>query len=60
LGRVIDEKIAAEVPAKVVVEGANGPCTLAMMARHKCSMRTAAFALAVERVKAATDLPGLG
>lgn len=32
----------------------------AAMARHKCSMRTAAFALAVERVKAATDLRGLG
>jgi glutamate dehydrogenase (NAD(P)+) len=32
----------------------------ATMARHNCSMRTAAFALAVERVKAATDLRGLG
>ena len=32
----------------------------ASMARHKCSMRTAAFVLAVERVKAATDLRGLG
>ncbi len=31
----------------------------AAMARHDCSMRTAAFALAVERVKAATDLRGL-
>jgi glutamate dehydrogenase (NAD(P)+) len=30
------------------------------MARHACSMRTAAFVLAVERVKAATDLRGLG
>jgi glutamate dehydrogenase (NAD(P)+) len=121
LGRVIDEKVAREVRAKFVVEGANGPCTLEgsdmleqrgilalpdiwanaggvtvsyfewvqnlqqhrwseekvndeleqhivvahkeireVMARHKCSMRTAAFALAVERVKAATDLRGLG
>ncbi len=32
----------------------------AMMQRLGCSMRTAAFALAVERVKAATDLRGLG
>lgn len=32
----------------------------AAMARHRCSMRTAAFALAVERVKAAIDLRGLG
>ena len=32
----------------------------ATMARLGCSMRTAAFALAVERVKAATDLRGLG
>jgi glutamate dehydrogenase (NAD(P)+) len=31
-----------------------------MMARLGCGMRTAAFALAVERVKAATDLRGLG
>ena len=31
-----------------------------VMARHHCSMRTAAFVLAVERVKAATDLRGLG
>jgi glutamate dehydrogenase (NAD(P)+) len=30
------------------------------MARLSCSMRTAAFALAIERVKAATDLRGLG
>ncbi|MDF2697330.1 MAG: glutamate dehydrogenase, partial [Labilithrix sp.] len=111
LGHVIDEKVAAEVRAKFVVEGANGPCTVegsdlleqrgilalpdiwanaggvtvsyfewvqnlqqhrwseekvnseleqhivaahkeirATMARYKCSMRTAAFALAVERV----------
>jgi glutamate dehydrogenase (NAD(P)+) len=121
LGRVIDEKVAAEVRAKYVLEGANGPCTVegsdlleqrgvfclpdiwanaggvtvsyfewvqnlqqhrwseakvneeleqhivtaheqlrAMMARHGCSMRTAAFALAIERVKAATDMRGLG
>jgi glutamate dehydrogenase (NAD(P)+) len=32
----------------------------AVMARYACSMRTAAFALAIERVKAATDLRGLG
>lgn len=32
----------------------------AMMSRLKSSMRTAAFALAVERVKAATDVRGLG
>jgi glutamate dehydrogenase (NAD(P)+) len=32
----------------------------AMMARLACSMRTAAFAVAVERVKDATDLRGLG
>ena len=32
----------------------------AAMARHGCSMRTAAFALAVERVKAASGLRGLG
>lgn len=32
----------------------------AAMAKLKCSMRTAAFAMAVERVKAATDLRGLG
>jgi glutamate dehydrogenase (NAD(P)+) len=32
----------------------------AMMARLKCGMRTAAFAVAVERVKNATDLRGLG
>jgi glutamate dehydrogenase (NAD(P)+) len=32
----------------------------AAMSRYRCSMRTAAFALAVERVKAATDLRGLG
>lgn len=32
----------------------------ATMARLGCSMRTAAFALAVERVKAATDQRGLG
>jgi len=32
----------------------------AMMARLSCSMRTAAFAVAVERVKAATDLRGIG
>ncbi|HEX7703450.1 MAG TPA: Glu/Leu/Phe/Val dehydrogenase dimerization domain-containing protein, partial [Kofleriaceae bacterium] len=31
-----------------------------MMARLKCGMRTAAFAVAVERVKNATDLRGLG
>lgn len=121
LGHVITDKIAAEVRAKYVVEGANGPCTLegsdvldqrgvlclpdiwanaggvtvsyfewvqnlqqhrwseekvneelerhivaahkdirAAMARYKTSMRTAAFALALERVKAATDLRGLG
>lgn len=121
LGHVIDAKVAADVKAKYVLEGANGPCTLegndaleakgvtclpdiwanaggvtvsyfewvqnlqqhrwseekvneeldrhivaahkeirAMTARLGCSMRTAAFALAVERVKAATDLRGLG
>jgi glutamate dehydrogenase (NAD(P)+) len=121
LGHVIDAKVAADVKAKYVLEGANGPCTLegndaleargviclpdiwanaggvtvsyfewvqnlqqhrwteekvneelerhivaahkeirATMARLSCSMRTAAFALAVERVKAATDLRGLG
>jgi glutamate dehydrogenase (NAD(P)+) len=121
LGHVIDAKVAADVKAKYVLEGANGPCTLegndaleakgvvclpdiwanaggvtvsyfewvqnlqqhrwteekvneelerhivaahkeirATMARLNCSMRTAAFALAVERVKAATDLRGLG
>jgi glutamate dehydrogenase (NAD(P)+) len=32
----------------------------AMMARLACSMRTAAFAVAVQRVKAATDLRGIG
>jgi glutamate dehydrogenase (NAD(P)+) len=32
----------------------------ATMGRLGCSMRTAAFALAIERVKAATDLRGLG
>jgi glutamate dehydrogenase (NAD(P)+) len=32
----------------------------ATMARLGCSMRTATFALAIERVKAATDLRGLG
>jgi glutamate dehydrogenase (NAD(P)+) len=32
----------------------------ATMAKYSCSMRTAAFALAIERVKAATDLRGLG
>lgn len=32
----------------------------ATMARLDCSMRTAAFALAVERVKTATDQRGLG
>lgn len=32
----------------------------AMMARHRCSMRTAAFVRAVGRVKAAADLRGLG
>jgi glutamate dehydrogenase (NAD(P)+) len=32
----------------------------AMMTRLSCSMRTAAFAVAVERVKAATDLRGIG
>jgi glutamate dehydrogenase (NAD(P)+) len=31
-----------------------------VMAREKCSMRTAAFALAVARVKEATDMRGLG
>jgi glutamate dehydrogenase/leucine dehydrogenase len=31
-----------------------------MMAQYKCSMRTAAFALAVQRVKEATDMRGLG
>ncbi|HEX7601890.1 MAG TPA: hypothetical protein VF316_09805 [Polyangiaceae bacterium] len=31
----------------------------ATMARHRCTMRTAAFALAVERVKLAADLRGL-
>jgi len=121
LGHVINEKVAAEIRAKFVVEGANGPCTLegsdvldqrgvlclpdiwanaggvtvsyfewvqnlqqhrwpeekvneelerhivaahkeirATMARLKCSMRTAAFALAVDRVKRATDQRGLG
>jgi len=30
-----------------------------MMARLKCGMRTAAFAVAVERVKNATDLRAL-
>lgn len=30
------------------------------MARYECSMRTAAFVLAIERVKEATDLRGLG
>jgi glutamate dehydrogenase (NAD(P)+) len=121
LGHVIDAKVAADVKAKYVLEGANGPCTLegndvleakgvvclpdiwanaggvtvsyfewvqnlqqhrwteekvneeldrhivsahkeirATMARLNCSMRTAAFALAVERVKYATDMRGLG
>jgi glutamate dehydrogenase (NAD(P)+) len=121
LGHVINASIAAEIRAKYVLEGANGPCTLEgsdvldqrgvvcipdifanaggvtvsyfewvqnlqqhrwseekvneelerhMVAAHKgiremmsrlgCSMRTAAFALAVERVKAATDQRGLG
>jgi glutamate dehydrogenase (NAD(P)+) len=121
LGHVIDAKVAADVKAKYLLEGANGPCTLegndaldakgvvclpdiwanaggvtvsyfewvqnlqqhrwteervndelerhivaahkeirGAMARLSCSMRTAAFALAVERVKAATDLRGLG
>lgn len=121
LGHVIDEKVARNVRAKYVLEGANGPCTLdgsdeldrrgvvcvpdifanaggvtvsyfewvqnlqqhrwseekvneelekhmvaahkeirATMARHSCSMRTAAFALAVERVWSATKLRGLG
>lgn len=121
LGHVITDKVAAEIRAKYVVEGANGPCTLegsdvldqrgvlclpdiwanaggvtvsyfewvqnlqqhrwseekvneelerhivaahkdirAAMARYKTSMRTAAFALALERVKAATDQRGLG
>ncbi len=32
----------------------------ATMAKYSCSMRTAAFALAIERVKSATDLRGLG
>ena len=32
----------------------------AVMERLSCSMRTAAFALAIERVKSATDLRGLG
>jgi glutamate dehydrogenase (NAD(P)+) len=32
----------------------------AVMSRFKCSMRTAAFILAIERVKAATDLRGIG
>ena len=120
LGHVIDEKVAADVKAKYVLEGANGPCTLegndaleargivclpdiwvnaggvtvsyfewvqnlqqhrwseaqvndelekhivaahkeirAMMARLSCSMRTAAFALGVDRVKTATDMRGL-
>jgi glutamate dehydrogenase (NAD(P)+) len=31
-----------------------------LMDEHRCSMRTASFALAVERVKNATDLRGLG
>ena len=31
-----------------------------VMERHACTMRTAAFALAVERVKAAINLRGLG
>ena len=31
----------------------------AMMARLSCSMRTAAFALGVDRVKVATDMRGL-
>lgn len=121
LGHVINEKVAGEIRATYVVEGANGPCTLegsdvldqrgvtclpdiwanaggvtvsyfewvqnlqqhrwseekvneelerhmvaahkeirATMARFKCSMRTAAFVLAVERVKAATDMRGVG
>lgn len=121
LGHVITDKVAAEIRAKYVVEGANGPCTLegsdvldqrgvlclpdiwanaggvtvsyfewvqnlqqhrwseekvneelerhivaahkdirAAMARYKTSMRTAAFVLALERVKAATDQRGHG
>ncbi len=120
LGHVINANVAAEIRAKYVLEGANGPCTLDgadvldqrgivcipdifanaggvtvsyfewvqnlqqhrwteekvneelerhMVAAHKairatmsrlgCSMRTAAFALALERVKAATDQRGL-
>ena len=31
-----------------------------VMAEHRCSMRTAAFALGVQRVKEATDMRGLG
>jgi len=31
-----------------------------MMDEHRCSMRTAAFALGVQRVKAATELRGMG
>lgn len=121
LGHVINERIAAEIRAKYVVEAANGPCTLegadileqrgvlclpdiwvnaggvtvsyfewvqnlqqhrwseekvndelerhivaahkeirSTMARYKCSMRNAAFILALERVKFATDQRGLG
>lgn len=121
LGHVIDERVASEVRAPIVLEAANGPCTIAgdrvlrergvlvvpdiwanaggvtvsyfewtqnqqeyrwreheinarleehmkeafkaierTMNARKVSMRTAAFVVAIERVKAATDLRGLG
>ena len=55
--RWTEERVNAELERHIV---AAHVAIRSAMARYKCSMRTAAFALAVERVKAATDLRGIG
>lgn len=52
-----EQRVNEELEAHVVAAHA---AIRAMMSRLACSMRTAAFALAIDRVKAATDLRGLG
>jgi glutamate dehydrogenase (NAD(P)+) len=55
--RWTEEKVNEELERHIVAAHKELRST---MARHGCSMRTAAFALAVERVKTATDIRGLG
>lgn len=52
-----EERVNAELERHIVAAHKE---IRGVMARLGCSMRTAAFALAIERVKSATDLRGLG